>query len=408
MKSSEIEKGNKDKSAEKERGLKGNGYSGKGKYENRGKHKGWYKNGKYGEQEVNPDLIETTYYVNDAASPLSQVLMTYDDQNYKAAYTYGLERIKVQEMDDTRPESQDPLYYLYDGLGSVRQLIRPNAAVRDHYNYDEFGVPAPGAKLSEDGRNVNHNTFGYTGELWDEEDDLLYLRNRYYAPEVGRFMTRDAFGGFKQDLLSLHKYLYVSNNPVNKKDPLGKWEQDVHHDDTRDWAEEIGFGREDAEVIADADQYVDDNPATGPWPGQDQSWHFNRSRVDNDPSTEDTRLVHFDEQLALAYSYLEQGNRQQALQALGTALHPLQDIDAHMNAGINNEGEINSPHSDWLNWRKYDNTLWDFRNGEWVEVSSEEENYRWTSTRDATKVYLRLFFNYEQSLKNNEKKEKFN
>jgi len=148
--------------------------------------------------------------------------MTFDDQdNYQAAYAYGLERIKVQALDDTRPESQDPLYYLYDGLGSVRQLIRPNGAVRDHYNYDEFGVPGPGAKLSEDGRNVNHNTFGYTGEMWDEEDDLLYLRSRHYAPKLGRFLTRDVFPGYITNPLSMHKYAYVENNPVNFIDPLG-------------------------------------------------------------------------------------------------------------------------------------------------------------------------------------------
>lgn len=67
--------------------------------------------------------------------------MTMDGQeNYTAAYSYGLERIKVEAMDNTRPESQDPLYYLHDGLGSIRQLTRPSGAVRDHYNYDEFGV----------------------------------------------------------------------------------------------------------------------------------------------------------------------------------------------------------------------------------------------------------------------------
>ena len=91
--------------------------------------------------------------------------MTYDGQDkYRAAYAYGLDRIEVQAVDDTRPESQDLLYYLHDGLGSVTQLVRPNGEVRDHYGYDEFGVPAPGNKLSEDGRNVNHNSFGYSGQ----------------------------------------------------------------------------------------------------------------------------------------------------------------------------------------------------------------------------------------------------
>ncbi|PKM47294.1 MAG: hypothetical protein CVV03_04010 [Firmicutes bacterium HGW-Firmicutes-8] len=105
----------------------GQGYKGKGCFENIGKHLGWYKNGKYGEMPQNPELIETTYYLNDVADPLTQVLMTYDEKdNYKAAYAYGLERFEVQALDNTRPESQDPLYYLHDGLGSVSQLTRPN------------------------------------------------------------------------------------------------------------------------------------------------------------------------------------------------------------------------------------------------------------------------------------------
>ncbi|PKM42883.1 MAG: hypothetical protein CVV03_09215 [Firmicutes bacterium HGW-Firmicutes-8] len=57
--------------------------------------------------------------------------------------------------------------------------------------------------------------------MWDEEDDLLYLRSRYYQPEVGRFATRDAFPGFASNPLSMHKYAYVENDPVNYVDPFG-------------------------------------------------------------------------------------------------------------------------------------------------------------------------------------------
>ncbi|MDA8235712.1 MAG: hypothetical protein M0Z31_13110 [Clostridia bacterium] len=123
--------------------------------------------------------------------------MTYgEDGKYNAAYTYGLERIEEEAMDETRPEAQDPLCYLYDGLGSVAFMVKPDGNKRDHYRYDEYGKPAPGnTKLSEDGRNVNHNTFGYTGEMWDEESNLLYLRARYYEPETGRFLSRDSYEG---------------------------------------------------------------------------------------------------------------------------------------------------------------------------------------------------------------------
>ncbi len=143
--------------------------------------------------------------------------MTYgEDGKFNAAYTYGLERIEVEALDDTRPESQDPLYYLYDGLGSVTFMVKPDGNKRDHYRYDEYGKPAPGnSKLSEDGMNVLHNTFGYTGEIWDQESELLYLRARYYEPETGRFLSRDSYEGNLQNPLSRHLYAYVGNNPVN-------------------------------------------------------------------------------------------------------------------------------------------------------------------------------------------------
>ena len=194
-------------------GGNGNGNNNNGNSNGNGSNK---DNNSKGSAVENDNKEKSTYYLNDVADPLTQVLMTYDEKdNYKAAYAYGLERFEVQALDNTRPESQDPLYYLYDGLGSVAQLTRPNGEVRDHYRYDEFGVPAPGAKLSEDGRNVNHNSFGYTGESWDEEDDLLYLRSRYYQADAGRFLTRDNYDGVLHTPLSRHLYVYVENNSIS-------------------------------------------------------------------------------------------------------------------------------------------------------------------------------------------------
>jgi hypothetical protein len=46
-------------------------------------------------------------------------------------------------------------------------------------------------------------------------------RARYYSPQLGRFWTMDTFGGFQRDPLSLHKYTFCANNPVNAVDPSG-------------------------------------------------------------------------------------------------------------------------------------------------------------------------------------------
>jgi len=47
------------------------------------------------------------------------------------------------------------------------------------------------------------------------------LRARYYDPSVGRFMTRDTYGGVPIRPISLNKYLYAEGNPMLYTDPSG-------------------------------------------------------------------------------------------------------------------------------------------------------------------------------------------
>jgi RHS repeat-associated protein len=54
----------------------------------------------------------------------------------------------------------------------------------------------------------------FTGEQYDEDSGLYYLRARHYDPATGRFLS--------QDPLPLgNRYSYVGNNPVNYVDPYG-------------------------------------------------------------------------------------------------------------------------------------------------------------------------------------------
>jgi RHS repeat-associated protein len=57
----------------------------------------------------------------------------------------------------------------------------------------------------------------YTGDY----NELVYLRARMYAPGVGRFLTRDTWGGDYNRPLSLNRWKYVEGNPVNRTDPSG-------------------------------------------------------------------------------------------------------------------------------------------------------------------------------------------
>jgi RHS repeat-associated protein len=123
----------------------------------------------------------------------------------EAVYLYGLDIIAQQQSER--------LYYVHDGLGSVRQLLDTTGQIETNYTYDPFGVPLSGGEV--------YNPYQYTGEAWDAEVELLYLRARYYQPEVGRFITKDPWEGDVRRPGTLNGYVYVDSDPVNHRDPSG-------------------------------------------------------------------------------------------------------------------------------------------------------------------------------------------
>jgi hypothetical protein len=58
----------------------------------------------------------------------------------------------------------------------------------------------------------------------------------------------------------------VNNDPLNKLDPLGLYQSDIHYYMTFFLAVAAGVPAEDARIIALAAQYIDDNPLTQPLP----------------------------------------------------------------------------------------------------------------------------------------------
>ena len=54
-----------------------------------------------------------------------------------------------------------------------------------------------------------------------DANGLIYLRERYYDPVLGRFPSLDPIEGTMSQPQSLNRYSYVQNNPVNKTDPSG-------------------------------------------------------------------------------------------------------------------------------------------------------------------------------------------
>jgi len=74
----------------------------------------------------------------------------------------------------------------------------------------------------ESGLLLNRVRSRCSGEQYDPDLGLYYLRARYYNPATGRFLSRDPLDGDPTDPQSLHKYLYAGGDPVNRIDPSGR------------------------------------------------------------------------------------------------------------------------------------------------------------------------------------------
>ncbi|MFQ6102579.1 MAG: RHS repeat domain-containing protein, partial [Anaerolineae bacterium] len=102
-------------------------------------------------------------------------------------------------------------YHLPDALGSVRQAVDGAGAVTAAREWTLYGVEVGAAQPG----------LGYTGEWWDAQVGLQYLRARWYDAETGRFTRRDPWKGDTFRPVSLQSYLYANDNPLGYVDPTG-------------------------------------------------------------------------------------------------------------------------------------------------------------------------------------------
>ena len=80
------------------------------------------------------------------------------------------------------------------------------------------------------GRPVQGLIFGFNGEKYCVHTGYQFLRARFYDKSTGRFLTRDTFLGWEENPLSLNRYSYVHNDPVNYIDPTGHSAQTTNPD----------------------------------------------------------------------------------------------------------------------------------------------------------------------------------
>ena len=85
-----------------------------------------------------------------------------------------------------------------------------------YYTFEPFGRTIESCGTFDD-------PFGFTGQYLDAEIGEYHLRARQYNPTLARFTARDPAFGIPEQPLTLHKYLYCGNDPVNRMDLTGEW-----------------------------------------------------------------------------------------------------------------------------------------------------------------------------------------
>ncbi len=151
---------------------------------------------------------DTTYYVTDTSGDLSQVVAETDEAGKESSYYTRSDELVSMEIRN------EVWYYLTDGHGSVRILTNEAGRITDRYSYDAYG-----SLLEKEGDTQNE--FLYTGEQYNANTGLYYLRARYMNPATGTFISMDSYQGSIYDPVTLHKYLYAGANPVTYVDPSG-------------------------------------------------------------------------------------------------------------------------------------------------------------------------------------------
>ena len=150
---------------------------------------------------------DTTYTYNTNCK-LSQLLQKTTNGT-TTKYVYGLGLIGEEENGAFKT-------YHFDYRGSTVAITNATGEITDTFKYDTYGKV-----IERTGESVV--IFGYNGRdgVVTDSNGLIYMRARYYSPEMRRFINADILHGEITDSTSLNRYSYVNGNPVSFVDPFG-------------------------------------------------------------------------------------------------------------------------------------------------------------------------------------------
>ena len=244
--------------------------------------------------------------------------------------------------------------YFFDANGNIGQLVNHEGELASTYKYDPYGNI-----IETGGNSADSSPFRFSTKYFDDESGLYYYGYRFYVPQLGRWVNRDAFG--EHGGLNLNQF--VNNNPSLILDPLGLYGIDAHLGLTHYLATMAGFCEEDARLVADWNQWVDDNPSTNPFYSWLRYFEFGFGAnslkmrramnphfpIDPTNTKSEATVIENSEyvQRLVKISIYDIGT----IKAFGSALHTYQDSWAHRGFRNNHASDLSDPDKTWIQHR---------------------------------------------------------
>ena len=107
--------------------------------------------------------------------------------------------------------------YLFNQRGDAVKETDASGHIVNSFDYNDYG------KLLDSDKKPA-SVFGYGAKYGavTDENGLVFLKTRFYNPEIMRFMNRDTVAGSITDTKSLNRFAYVEGNPLTNIDPNGQ------------------------------------------------------------------------------------------------------------------------------------------------------------------------------------------
>jgi RHS repeat-associated protein len=118
--------------------------------------------------------------------------------------------------------TNEPTYYLEDGVGTVIGLVGDDAATETSaIHYDGFGNELSTTGALATLPTASNGDFRFQGMWLDGGTGLYYVRARVYDQEAGRFLSRDPIDRGRRDPSAYAPFGFGANAPTRFRDPSG-------------------------------------------------------------------------------------------------------------------------------------------------------------------------------------------